>query len=51
MRIELGGLAGFEQEFVIIDNEDGSQICMLKSFYDEQQAQAKQSTPMIPGDE
>jgi hypothetical protein len=45
MKIELAGLAGQEQEYVIIDNKDGSQTSMLKSEYDKQQAE--QSTPMV----
>jgi hypothetical protein len=35
----------------IIDRGNGEYTSMLKSTYDEQQAQAEQSTPMISGDE
>jgi hypothetical protein len=35
----------------IIDHGNGEFTSMLKSTYDEQQAQAEHFTPMIPGDE
>jgi len=38
-------------ECVIITNADGSTWSGLKSAYDEQQAQAALSTPIVSGDE
>jgi hypothetical protein len=38
-------------ECVIIHNEDGSTWSGYKSAYDEQQAQAEQSTPIVTADE
>ena len=38
-------------EMAIIDNADGSFTSMTKAFYDEQQAQAEQSTPIVTADE
>ena len=35
-------------EIVYIVNEDGSTTSMLKSTYDEQQAQAEHFTPSLP---
>ena len=36
-------------EVVLIDNEDGSQVSMLKSTYEAMQAE--QSTPIVTADE
>jgi hypothetical protein len=44
--IEIEGLDGIT-EHAIIDNGDGTFTSMLKSTYDEQQAQAEQSTPNL----
>jgi hypothetical protein len=37
------------EEIVVITNDDGTTVSMLKSIYDKQQAE--QSTPMIAADE
>jgi hypothetical protein len=34
-------------EYVLLEREDGSQETMLKSVYDERQAQLQQFTPMV----
>jgi hypothetical protein len=44
-------LTGEVTEHAIIDRGNGEYTTMSKAFYDEQQAQAEQSTPMISGDE
>jgi hypothetical protein len=36
-----------EIEYAIIDRGNGEYTSMTKAFYDEQQAQAEQSTPMV----
>lgn len=36
------------QEIIILINEDGSEISMLKSVYDEQQANDNKSFPHLP---
>jgi len=42
--------AGLEVEHAIIDKGNGEYASMLKSTYDEQQAQAEHFTPIVPGD-
>ena len=44
-------LSGVVTEHALIEHADGSFTSMLKSTYDEQQAQAEHFTPMISGDE
>ena len=39
-----------EEEHAIIEHADGSFTSMLKSTYDEQQAQAALSTPIVNAD-
>jgi hypothetical protein len=39
------------ETIVIIENADGSETSMLKSYYDEQQAQAEHFTPIVTSDE
>jgi hypothetical protein len=39
------------QEHAIIEHADGSFTSMLKSTYDEQQAQAEHFTPIVTSDE
>jgi len=41
---------GLEIEHAIIDRGNGEYTSMLKSTYDEQQAQAEHFTPIVPGD-
>jgi hypothetical protein len=47
--IKIVGIGGEEVEHAIIDHGNEQFTSMLKSTYDEQQAE--QSTPMISGDE
>jgi hypothetical protein len=45
--IKITGLDGVEQEHAIIDHGNEQFTSMLKSTYDEQQAQAEHFTPMV----
>ena len=48
--IEVNTSTGLEQ-YVVIDNGNDNFTTMLKSTYDEQQAQAALSTPIVTSDE
>ena len=43
----IAGVDGVELEHALIEHADGSFTSMLKSTYDEQQAQAALSTPIV----
>jgi len=45
--IQVENQDGSISEHAIIDRGDGNFTSMLKSTYDEQQAQAEQSTPIV----
>jgi len=45
--IKVVGSDGLEVEHAIIDRGNGEYTSMTKAFYDEQQAQAEQSTPSV----
>jgi hypothetical protein len=45
--VKVTDLEGVEVEHAIVEHADGSFTSMLKSTYDEQQAQAEQSTPIV----
>ena len=45
--IKIAGIDGVEVEHAIIDRGNGEFTSMLKSTYDEQQAQAEHFTPMV----
>jgi hypothetical protein len=47
--IKIAGMDGVDVEHAIIDRGNGEYTSMPKSVYDEQQAQAEQSTPNLPG--
>jgi hypothetical protein len=49
--IKVVGSDGLEVEHAIIDRGNGEYTSMTKAFYDEQQAQAEQSTPIVTPDE
>ena len=46
--IKVAGLDGVEKEHAIIDRGNGEYTSMTKATYDEQQAQAALSTPILP---